>query len=92
VRCLRFINPDTKTVRHVTYFFQVNGRYEKNSLAVREVLSNLFERRAYYAKVELSCEDPREYSAQESVRDFLDAALPYIEQALPDWDAEQRRK
>jgi hypothetical protein len=63
----------------------VNGRYEPRSLAVRRTLQHLFERNAYYAKVEVMAllDDPDR--AARVLGDFLGAALGDVERALPDW-------
>lgn len=84
VRNLTFAYPSGR-MQHVTYFFQVNGRYTNDSLDVRETLANLFERRAYYAKIELLSMVQDGKPAEQSMSDFLTAALPKIEEALPDW-------
>jgi len=85
VKTLTFRNPEG-AVRHVAYFFHVNGRYEHEATNVRLTLANLFERRGYYAKVEVSCESPDKAKAEESLQEFLGLALPEIEEALPEWD------
>lgn len=94
---VRFISFDNQTSRtsqpcHVAYFFQVNGRYESSSLAVRRALQNLFERYGYYAKVELRSDAPDRAAAERSMRELLSAALPEAEKALPDWNQYQGRE
>lgn len=75
--------------RDVAYFFQVNGKYEHDSISgVRRRLQNIFERYGYYAKVELATflgDDTK--GAQAVMADFLQHAMPEIERCLPDWKA-----
>jgi hypothetical protein len=104
---LRLINfedaaPDRGAVtKNVAYFFHCNGAFESDPIyGVRVRLQNLFERRGYYAKVELMTVSPREdqmaspeIRAAESARtagimtDFLSNAMPEILKCLPDWKA-----
>lgn len=75
--------------RNVAYFFQVNGKYEHDSISgVRLRLQNIFEKYGYYAKVELATflgDDTK--AAQATMTDFLTFAMPEIERCLPDWHA-----
>jgi hypothetical protein len=75
--------------RDVAYFFQVNGKYEHDSISgVRRRLQNIFEKYGYYAKVELATflgDDTK--GAQAVMADFLQHAMPEIERCLPDWKA-----
>jgi hypothetical protein len=87
---VRFINFEDqvgygKQVRSVAYFFQVNGRYTDDPLAVRIALQNLRERYGYYAKVEvMDLLSDKDRSAQ-VLTDFLSQAMGSIEHALPHW-------
>jgi hypothetical protein len=93
-RFLSFENTDRQNAPacHVAYFFHVNGGYEGSSLAVRAALQNLFARYGYYAKVEVRADAVDRARAEAVTRDFLSAALPHVERALPDWSAYRGRK
>ena len=72
----------------VAYFFQVNGVYENDPIfGVRKRLQNLFDRRAYFAKIELRTDLDTSAEAQSVLTDFLQHAMPDIERVLPDWSA-----
>jgi hypothetical protein len=92
---VRFINFEdqanqTSVTKSVAYFFHVNGHFESSPLGVRRSLQNLFEKRGYYAKVEvLTILDNRDESAA-VMTDFLSSALPEVQKTLPDWDAVRR--
>jgi exosortase len=68
---------------YVAYCYCVNGRRETEAWRVRGMLMNLFERYAWYAKVEVSTSlaDPAE--SQRVLSEFLKDALPEIEKCLP---------
>jgi hypothetical protein len=83
---------NTPVRRDVAYFFQVNGSYVGNQWAVRAALQNLFARYGYYAKVELATIGNDSAASAEAMRKFLTAALPRIENALPDWKQYKDRK
>lgn len=76
-------------VRDIAYCFQVNGKYEFDSIkGVRFRLQNIFEKYGYYAKIELATflgDDTKR--AQSTMADFLSFAMPEIELCLPDWHA-----
>lgn len=90
-----------RVARNVGYLFHCNGGYESGPYGVRARLQNLQERYGYYAKVELMTAAPVASSFQGddtslveinnrndslvAMRDFLAAALPALEQCLPDW-------
>lgn len=80
---------EQEEVINVGYFFVVNGQFEHDSsTGVRPVLQDIFERYAYYCKVELYGHRGRdEEQARRDMGDFLRAAMPSIEECLPDWDA-----
>lgn len=72
--------------RQVCYFFQVNGQYEHDPIfGVRRRLQNLFERHAYFAKVEMVTDLGTTEAAAPVMKDFLTYAMPEIERVLPDW-------
>lgn len=72
--------------RQVCYFFQVNGQYEHDPIfGVRRRLQNLFERHAYFAKVEMVTDLGTTEAAAPVMKDFLTHAMPEIERVLPDW-------
>lgn len=82
---------------NILYFFHCNGRYVTTRDDVRFAQANLFDRYAYYAKVELNFTD---YEGRKSA-DFdssVKAAGPLLEKLMPilledhfpDWDALSR--
>jgi len=71
--------------RQVSYFFQVDGQYEQDPLNVRTRLQNLFDRRGYFAKIELVTDLTEPAEAANVMSDFLTAAMPEVERVLPDW-------
>lgn len=100
LRVLQFASPgmaqfgEDKQLNTVMYFFHVNGRYETTRFGVREAQSNLSDRYAYYAKIELrfTDESTRRLADKESsvaaARDLLSRLLPVLlQEHLPDWEA-----
>lgn len=92
---LRFINFEDQTgfgkqPRSVAYFFNVNGRYEDSSYAVRGTLQNLLQRYGYYAKVECMTAMSDRDKSRQVMTDFLTLAMPEIQKLLPDWDKVQK--
>lgn len=89
VRVMSFENQidSRKTQRQqVCYFFQVNGGYEQDPIfGVRKKLQNLFERHAYFAKIEMAMSLPDDAAAEPVMTDFLTHAMPEVERLLPDW-------
>lgn len=88
VRFINFEDQDLRTKlrnRNVTYFFQVNGRYDANPLGVRKTLQDLFQKNGYYAKVELMTMLSDRNDTAQVQRDFLTHALPELEKCFPDW-------
>jgi len=71
--------------RQVSYFFQVDGQYEQDPLNVRTRLQNLFDRRGYFAKIELVTDLAEPAEAASVMSDFLTSAMPDVERVLPDW-------
>jgi hypothetical protein len=87
---VKFVNYEDQTgarrmPRSIAYFFQVNGEYEASHLDVRRKLQNLFQRYGYYAKVEIMTSMSDRHASAKVMTDFLSAAMPEIEQVLPDW-------
>jgi len=79
---------------HVLYFFHVNGRFCTTRTQVRLAQSNLFDRYAYYAKVEVGFTDYwfKRHASQEEALAALESLLReflpiLIEDHLPDWKA-----
>ena len=76
--------------RNVAYCFQVNGKYEYDSIqGVRFRLQNIFEKYGYYAKIELCTfqGSGQTEQAKATMADLLSHAMPEIEKCLPDWHA-----
>jgi hypothetical protein len=71
--------------RNVAYFFHVNGHYASSPQEVRVTMQDLFERNAYYAKVELMNGAKDEKQAAAAMEDWMAQALPDLERVLPDW-------
>lgn len=78
----------------VAYFFYANGRYVTSRTGVRYAISNLWDRYAYYSKVELTFSDDtfrkqanREETA-DATRRLLRKVMPILwEDHYQDWDA-----
>ncbi len=99
---VHFKHPKDETASYtVGYFFVANNQYTATPEGVRLQAFNLFDRYAYYCKVELMpgtgirpddgqvrlLPDVGDTEvAQEIMADFLAAALPEIMLCLPDWD------
>jgi len=99
---VRFIDFEDQTSRGaqsrcVSYFFHANGQYLEDPNQVRIKLQNLFEKYAYFAKIEVMTilpqrirpgevdpqrENDRKVAATGMQR-FLTAALPEVEKLLP---------
>jgi hypothetical protein len=90
--------------RCVSYFFNANGKYMDDPNEVRVRLQALTERYAYFAKIEVMTLLPTRSGsamtdamkqkdrdgAEAAMKDFLAAALPKIEEILPDWEGRER--
>ena len=94
---VRYINFEDQTgtsnvTRSITYFFHANGEFDSDPLGVRQKLARLWEKKAYYAKIEVmtTIEDPHE--SARVMTDFLAAAMPEIDRCLPDWDKAHGRE
>jgi hypothetical protein len=90
---VRYINFEDQTgtsnvTRSISYFFHANGKFISSPLAVRRELADLWEKKAYYCKIETmtTIEDARESARVQT--DFLSAAMPEIHRCMPDWDKE----
>jgi hypothetical protein len=93
---VRYINFEDQTgtsnvTRSISYFFHANGKFISSPLAVRRELADLFQKKAYYTKIECmtTIDDPRESARVQT--DFLAAAMPEITRCMPDWDKEMGR-
>ena len=75
-----------QTQKHVAYFFHTNGSYTSDSAVVRLKLQNLRAKYGYYTKVEMMVQSTNREEAAKSMQDFLQDALPQVEQCLPAWD------
>jgi hypothetical protein len=89
---VRYLNFQDQTnaarqTKRVAYFFFVNGRYESDSLRVRQALENLRATHAFYSKVELMAIIPDEARCAAVMSSFLRSALPEVEKCLPDWNS-----
>jgi len=90
---IRYINFEDQTgaanvPRSISYFFHVNGEFACSPLDVRGKLAELWEKKAYYAKIEtMTTMENTEESAKVQT-DFLTAALPEVVRCLPDWEKE----
>ncbi len=93
VRLINFedqIDSRSSRPRQVSYFFQVNGEYEEDPIfGVRKKLQNLFQRYAYFAKIELVTDLPDPAGAAPVMSDFLAHAMPEVERVLPNWETAQ---
>lgn len=71
--------------RNVAYFFHCNGEYVNDPVGVRKRMARLFEKYAYYMKIEVqTLLLPADESAK-VMNDFLGYLLPESEKCLPDW-------
>ena len=83
----------TSVKRNVSYFFNVNGRYESDPTRVRISLQNLFQRYGYYSKIELMIQDRDREKSGKVMQDFLKHAMPAVEACYPKWsDYESKSK
>ncbi len=93
---VRYINFEDQTgtsnvPRSIAYFFHVNGEFNSSPLGVRQKLANLFERKAYYAKIETMTTMSDDKESARVLTDFLTSAMPEIQRCMPDWDKEHGR-
>jgi hypothetical protein len=93
---VRYINFEDQTgaanvPRSISYFFHVNGEFACSPLDVRGKLAELWEKKAYYAKIEtMTTMDDKDESAKVQ-KDFLTAVMPEVVRCMPDWDKEHGR-
>ncbi len=79
----------------VCYLFSVNGKFVSSRTDVRMALSNLFERYAYFSKVEVTFGRPGQKTEPEQVKaaaeKVLSKILPVlVEDHWPDWPPKKR--
>ena len=67
----------------VAYFFQVNGTYVDDRLAVRSAMANVLQTHAYFAKIEVMSPVRDPDDAKRVMGDFVASAIGPIEQILP---------
>ena len=92
MRMVSFQPPEAmadKTVfRNVAYVFQVNGDYVATPMEVTSRFWRASSKYAYVTKIEVTVGDGGQYCSQEqaqtAISDFMRAALPEIEECLPD--------
>ncbi len=94
---LRFINFEDQTgrgniPRSISYFFHVNGEFACSPLDVRSKLAELFERKAYYCKIETMTTIENSEESAKVQTDFLTGAMPEVLRCMPDWDKEHGRE
>ena len=78
-------------VTRVAYCFFADGRWECDSLKVREDLQNLRTTHSFYSKVELRTTIPDAAVSNGVMTDFLRAALPSVRKCYPDWNSVEGR-
>jgi hypothetical protein len=88
---VRYINFEDQTgtsnvTRSITYFFHVNGEFVSSPLGVRQKLADLWEKRGYYAKIEVMTTIDNSMESSRVMTDFLTSALPEIHKCMPDWN------
>jgi len=93
---VRYINFEDQTgtsnvPRSIAYFFHVDGQFDSDPLGVRNKLANLFEKKAYYAKIEVMTTVPDARESERVLSDFLTSAMPEIHRCMPDWEKEHGR-
>jgi hypothetical protein len=88
-RYLNFVDQTAtgRLTRRVAYFFFANGKYESDSLKVRQTLQDLQHKHAFYSKVELMSVIQDDATAQRVMAGFLKAVMPEVEKCYPDWDS-----
>jgi hypothetical protein len=93
---VRYINFENQTGAstdpcNISYFFSVNGEFACDPLDVRGKLANLWEKKAYYAKIETMTMMPSKEEAEKTQIDFLSAAMPDVIRCMPDWEKAHNR-
>ncbi len=81
----------------VAYFFYTNGKYETTRTGVRVATGSLFDRYAYYCKIEMTFTDRQagipanREQTEEATRDLLRKLMPILwADHFQDWDALKR--
>ena len=98
LRISRFISPaDPGSLQLGGYFFIANGRLTPSAADVRSLAFQLYQRYAYWMKVEFDATVPRGNGEAEAidgyvarVESLLAALLPELMKRLPDWPALER--
>jgi hypothetical protein len=88
---VRYINFENQTGANtdpcnISYFFSVNGEFACSPIDVRQRLANLWEKKAYYCKIETMTMIPDAKKAETVLSDFLTAAMPDVMRCMPDWE------
>lgn len=76
-------NTGSPRPRYVAYCYRVNGREETEAWRARGQLMDIFQRGAWFAKIEVSTSLTDPHESQRVLSDFLASALPEIEKCLP---------
>ena len=89
---VRYLNFQDQTganriTKRVAYFFFANGKYESDSIRVRQTLENLRYKHAFYSKVELMGVMPDHDKCAAAMTDFLSNAMPEVEKCYPDFES-----
>jgi hypothetical protein len=93
---VRYINFENQTGAsadpcNISYFFSANGQFACDPLDVRGKLANLWEKKAYYCKIETMTMMPDPKQAASVQTDFLVSVMPEVMRCMPDWDKVQGR-
>ncbi len=88
---LSFINfVDTteaaRVTKRVAYTFFVDGKWESDSIGVRERLQDLRATHGFYSKIELMTVVPDRDQCARVMADFLASAVPQLAKCYPDWN------
>jgi hypothetical protein len=76
-----------RVTKRVAYCFFVDGRWECDSIGVRERLQDLRATHGFYSKVELMTAGIPDAGASARVMaDFMASAVPQVAKCYPDWD------
>lgn len=98
LRISRFVSPeDPSSLQLGGYFFVANGRLTPSAADVRSLAFQLYQRYAYWMKVEFDATVPRGSGEAEAidayverVESLLSALLPELMKRLPDWPTLER--
>ena len=75
-----------RLTHRVAYAFFCDGRWECDSIGVRERLQDLRATHGFYSKIELMTLVPDHDRCAAVMADFLAAALPQVSKCYPDWN------